>query len=374
MIKGIPCHVVKVDKDIVTVHFDIQNNVWSVPEMKMPVAFSDYVRDPTQVGDKGYASPADFYLGGNSGLGGGVADFSPRGNLTTLVFHPMSKTTNEPRDYDQLTLTGGPHGVKIIQKKQQQNTPLPPPRPRPDNPGSTPAPSTPAAPSTPVTTFNMDQNGAVVVNALSGIAHVADNVLGLPGMPSSLRGIVHIAGGGIMHIADNMLGGKFPTSMSGIVHMAGSGIMHIADNVLGGVLPAPVAGITHLALGAINYTSMTGNATLASVAGALNLVSQGTLNIGGPAAGFTPSTTSAPVPSVPTVVNLLGSLAATVNITAAGIVAGGTMTAGGAAVLTHPQQLNNAPKTVTGSKGGNVALANLLTALVSLGLIVDNTT
>lgn len=32
------------------------------------------------------------------------------------------------------------------------------------------------------------------------------------------------------------------------------------------------------------------------------------------------------------------------------------------------------PVTVTGSKGGNAALASLLTALASLGLIVDSTT
>jgi hypothetical protein len=39
-----------------------------------------------------------------------------------------------------------------------------------------------------------------------------------------------------------------------------------------------------------------------------------------------------------------------------------------------PPALNNAPQTVTGAKGGNVALASLLQALVALGLIVDNTT
>jgi hypothetical protein len=31
-------------------------------------------------------------------------------------------------------------------------------------------------------------------------------------------------------------------------------------------------------------------------------------------------------------------------------------------------------QTVTGSRGGNAALASLLTALMDLGLIVDNTT
>jgi hypothetical protein len=34
----------------------------------------------------------------------------------------------------------------------------------------------------------------------------------------------------------------------------------------------------------------------------------------------------------------------------------------------------NAPQTITGSRGGNAALASLLTGLVNLGLIVDSTT
>lgn len=115
MSKGIPCHVTAIDKDMVTVAFDTKNSVWTPPNMKMPQAFSTYGRDPTRVGDKGYAVPSDYQLGGNSGLGGGVADYSPRGNLTALVFHPMSNTGNESRDYDQLTHSGGKNGVMIRQ-------------------------------------------------------------------------------------------------------------------------------------------------------------------------------------------------------------------------------------------------------------------
>jgi hypothetical protein len=125
MSKGIPCHVTKIDKDMVTVAFDTQNGVWTLPTMKMPQAFSPYARDATQVGDHGYASPSDYYLGGNSGLGGGVADYQPRSNLTPLVFHPMSRTKNQSRDYDQYTVTGGKTGVKIWQgpvpSQQQQD-------------------------------------------------------------------------------------------------------------------------------------------------------------------------------------------------------------------------------------------------------------
>jgi hypothetical protein len=131
MIKGLPCHVVRVyvdpktnkKTDLVEVAFDTKNATWTLPRMVMPIAMSIYSRDATQVGDKGMAAPSDYYLGGNSGLGGGVADYSQRGNLTTLVFHPISKTTNEARDTDQTTITGGPNGVKLIQSTQPQQAP-----------------------------------------------------------------------------------------------------------------------------------------------------------------------------------------------------------------------------------------------------------
>jgi hypothetical protein len=129
MSKGIPCHITKIDKDMVTVAFDAQNGTWTVPTMKMPQAFGPNARDAPQVGDHGYASPSDYYLGGNSGLGGGTADFGPRGNLTALVFHPLSRTSNQQRDNNQYTVTGGKTGIKMwqgpapSQQSQQQQNP-----------------------------------------------------------------------------------------------------------------------------------------------------------------------------------------------------------------------------------------------------------
>lgn len=129
--KGIPCSVTAIDKDIVTVKFEGSNGVWNMPTMKMSQAISPYGRDPTQVGDKGYASPADYYVGGISGLGGGSTNFTPRGNLTPLIFHPMAQAKSEARDYDQLTHAGGPSGVKIIQQaKQPKNDQTPAPTPQ----------------------------------------------------------------------------------------------------------------------------------------------------------------------------------------------------------------------------------------------------
>ena len=130
--KGLPCTVTKVEKDIITVKFEGSNGVWTMPTMKMTQAFSPYGRDPTQVGDKGYASPSDYYLGGMTDLGGGSTNYSPRGNLTPLVFHPISRTGSEKRDYDQYTGAGGPNGVKWLQTaKQPKSNQTPPNTPAP---------------------------------------------------------------------------------------------------------------------------------------------------------------------------------------------------------------------------------------------------
>jgi hypothetical protein len=300
------------------------------------------MREPTQVGDKGIVHQADYYLGGISGIGGGNSDFSPRGNLTPLVFKPISQNVFEGRDYDQLTLYGGPHGVKIIQ------------RPQPNSgmggsgtPPTTPTP-TPTASLIPYTTININQLGSMAVNAISGITHIADNLISLD---------------------------KLPLSFSGILHMAEGGITHIADAALGSIIPPQLKGILNLAQEAITHTSLLGTITHASLTGAINLV-QKSLTIGAPSASYQYDATTPPLPSLPTIVNLIGSLSATANIFAAGSISAGNMSSGGQPVMTQPvpPQLINAPQIVTGSKQGNPALTSLIHALVTLGLIIDNTT
>jgi hypothetical protein len=119
--KSIPCHVTKVDKDFIYVAFETQNSIFTPPTVKIPKSNSQYAREPTQVGDKGYAVPGDYYLGGVTGDAGGNTDFYPRGNLTTISFNGISHKQNPQRDYDQLTHMGGPNGwiVGPFQKQQQ---------------------------------------------------------------------------------------------------------------------------------------------------------------------------------------------------------------------------------------------------------------
>jgi hypothetical protein len=118
--KSIPCHVTKVEKDFITVAFETQNGIFTPPTVKIPQSMSPYGRNPTQVGDKGYGVPGNYYLGGVTGDAGGNTDFYPRGNLTTLSFEHTSHKQNPDRDVDQLTHMGGPNGWTVGPHKKQQ--------------------------------------------------------------------------------------------------------------------------------------------------------------------------------------------------------------------------------------------------------------
>ncbi|MBU9228202.1 hypothetical protein [Burkholderia multivorans] len=106
---ALPCRVTKVSGAIVTVEFEMQGT-WTLPPVTIPKAESPWIRNPTQVGDKGVTMPADAYLGGISGLGGGTADFRRRGNLTALVFVPVSNAGSAPDDPNAAQVCG-PNGM-----------------------------------------------------------------------------------------------------------------------------------------------------------------------------------------------------------------------------------------------------------------------
>jgi hypothetical protein len=317
--KSLPVHVTAVDKDFVTVAFEPTNGIWTLPTIKVPQSsVSPYVREPTQVGDKGYVVPSDYYLGGVTGEGGGDANFGPRGNLTPLSYQPVSRKTYESRDYNQLTLYGGPNGVKIIQNQQPTS--------------STPNPPTKGIASLiPKAIMMIDQLGNISHSALKGIQQISDNLLGSLPIPSSWKGIVHIAEG-ILHIASS----TFPTSVTGgatggITHLTDKGITHVADNALGGLsIPSSASGILHLAEQAITHTSLGGTITHGAIGGAINLVTSSMLHVGAPSAAYQFDATTPPTPSLPTTLNLIGSLISSLNISAGGnISASGIISAGG---------------------------------------------
>ncbi len=107
---ALPGHVVAVSGAIVTVAFDVAGA--TLPQVTMPVAGSQYVRLPIQIGDIGVAVPASVYLGGASGLGGGVATLYQRGNLSSLIWQPIGNKNWTAVNPDYV-VAQGPSGVQI---------------------------------------------------------------------------------------------------------------------------------------------------------------------------------------------------------------------------------------------------------------------
>ena len=105
--KSLPCHVVETAGQIVTVAFDMPVGApWILPQITLPVASSPYDYLPLQVGDTGFTVPADAYLGGISGLGGGQATWARPGNLDALVFVPVGKQSFSPANASARIIQG----------------------------------------------------------------------------------------------------------------------------------------------------------------------------------------------------------------------------------------------------------------------------
>jgi hypothetical protein len=104
----IPVSVVSVQGELVTVKVEAQGN-YTIDQFQVAQAYSEWLRGATQVGDKGYVTAADFYIGGMTGLGGGTADYRERANLTNMVFFPVSQkqfATNPNRDPNAIFING----------------------------------------------------------------------------------------------------------------------------------------------------------------------------------------------------------------------------------------------------------------------------
>lgn len=101
---GVPGTVKAVSGAIVTINFEVTG--LTLPPVQMPLGSPEYIRLPIQPGDKGVAVPASFYLGGISGLGGGTADDTQRGNLSTLYWVPIGSKNFSAVDPNTLVLYG----------------------------------------------------------------------------------------------------------------------------------------------------------------------------------------------------------------------------------------------------------------------------
>ncbi len=110
----LPAQVVAVSNSIVTVRFLLAataNSPYTLPNVTIPINGPEYVRMPTQVGDKGIVIPSDVYLGGVSGLGGGTADLSLQANLSSLVFFPIGNKNFSATDDPNSVVIYGPNGA-----------------------------------------------------------------------------------------------------------------------------------------------------------------------------------------------------------------------------------------------------------------------
>lgn len=110
--KSLPCHVVAVSGSIVTVRFDIKSS-FTLPDVTCPEFGPEYIRYPTQVGDRGVVIPVDYYIGGVSGLGGGVANMSLRANLSTLIFYPIANVDWSATENPNALVLYGPDGAVL---------------------------------------------------------------------------------------------------------------------------------------------------------------------------------------------------------------------------------------------------------------------
>lgn len=102
----LPCHIVAIKDNMVTVNFDVLNGKLTIPPVTCPVAESKYVRLPLQVGDQGICIAADARLGELSGQGAGKAPLVQPSNLGALVFVPISNTNWEKVDNNAANISG----------------------------------------------------------------------------------------------------------------------------------------------------------------------------------------------------------------------------------------------------------------------------
>ena len=110
--RALPCKVQKVSGQIVTVTFDVQSDVWTLPPVTIPISTSIYDWIPVQVGDAGITMPCDVSIGPISGLGGNQAVLGQTvGNLSSLEFVPVSNAAWTPPGGDpNKRVMQGPNG------------------------------------------------------------------------------------------------------------------------------------------------------------------------------------------------------------------------------------------------------------------------
>lgn len=108
--RSLPCRIVAVSGAMVTVAFEVDSAPWALPQITIPKAESNWIRMPTQVGDLGITIPADTYIGNISGVTTSIPSINVKpGNLSALVFVPVSNANSPPQDQNA-AICQGPNG------------------------------------------------------------------------------------------------------------------------------------------------------------------------------------------------------------------------------------------------------------------------
>lgn len=115
--KSVPASLVSVDASgtIATIQFEI-DSVYTIPQVTCPIGFPEFIRFPVTKGTLGYVVPADYYMGGMSGLGGGRAQLTRMANLANCVWMPVGNKGNDPTLNPNAVVLYGPDGCIITNK------------------------------------------------------------------------------------------------------------------------------------------------------------------------------------------------------------------------------------------------------------------
>lgn len=208
--KALPCSVVSASGTIVTVSFNV-NLPWTLPQVTIPVVGWQWMRAPIQVGDEGYALPADLSLGQISGLGGSTAATSRvPANLSALVFMPVGNKSFVAVDPNAVTLYG-PNGVVLQDTNAVAQVKI--------NPTEINATIGTTSIHTDGTTITITAGASTIVATSSSVAITAA-AIDLNG-PVTIAGTLSQTGGGASSFSGNITGSGTVTTTGNIT---GAGI------------------------------------------------------------------------------------------------------------------------------------------------------
>ena len=110
--KALPCTVVSVNGQFVTVKFEVDAGPFTLQNITIPINTSKYDWIPVQSGDTGYTQPANVALANISGVTTSIPALVQSGNLTGLAFQPAARKQFTAVNSNQRVVQG-PAGARV---------------------------------------------------------------------------------------------------------------------------------------------------------------------------------------------------------------------------------------------------------------------